>query len=239
MPFQFFKRTTPQSNHIMGAKASKTDLCEGDAGRRINRKRSLNPLKRDHKTPSNEKSSQPTQLTHTVSNSTTEATESSHDLSTNALTVQSITTNTSQSTVVDGSNEDEDAISESATEASITITQQFAAHAPVEDPSLDVEAEPSTAPQTPTPVRLPEPPMLEKESPSKYGLRTSFTPSPDLTTIKRRHRSASGLELFKVCLLSVITQIALDSVYRRQLKTRLGGSRHPTSPKAPSHRFRT
>ena len=51
--------------------------------------------------------------------------------------------------------------------------------------------------ETPLPL-LPPPPVLEEESPTKYGLKESYSLEPEYSVRDAKRRTASGPELFKV-----------------------------------------
>jgi hypothetical protein len=61
--------------------------------------------------------------------------------------------------------------------------------------STPVSPRPSTTPQ----IQLPTPPFLTEDSPTKYGLRVTHSPSPDLYMASTQRQKMTGAGLFVVC----------------------------------------
>ena len=61
--------------------------------------------------------------------------------------------------------------------------------------SIPVPHRPSKTPQ----IQLPTPPFLTEDSPTKYGLRVTHSPSPDLYMASTQRQKMTGAGLFVVC----------------------------------------
>lgn len=57
---------------------------------------------------------------------------------------------------------------------------------------------PPPPPETPH-IQLPTPPFLTEDSPTKYGLRVTQSPSPDRAMVATQRQKMTGAGLFVVC----------------------------------------
>ncbi|CAD0094184.1 unnamed protein product [Aureobasidium vineae] len=57
---------------------------------------------------------------------------------------------------------------------------------------------PPHLPKTPQ-IQLPTPPFLTEDSPTKYGLRVTHSPSPDRSMVAKQRQKMTGARLFVVC----------------------------------------
>lgn len=66
---------------------------------------------------------------------------------------------------------------------------------------------PPHPPKTPH-IQLPTPPFLTEDSPTKYGLRVTQSPSPDRATVATQRQKMTGAGLFVVC--GALTRLVLE-----------------------------
>lgn len=91
--------------------------------------------------------------------------------------------------------------SSTGTIAGVTSNDQedTVVHHPVDEPSGMTTPVPPAPPRTPH-IMLPTPPFLTEDSPTKYGLRITHTPSPERSLTNAQRKKMSGAGLFVVCV---------------------------------------
>ena len=188
----------------MGTNSSKPGLHGAAPSRKALKSRSsLNLLKRTRTPSTSTRASCPLPVTASVDGAGHFEDAISSDVQT--ATTRSRKSSLLSSTTEENGDDEEESRSVSSVSTSATATRLTTPTGIRKDvlsvlPSEDERPSASSPSSTPK-ILLPTTSMLPEDSPTKYGLRTVQTPSPDKRLMRAQRKDMTGPGLFAVCLI--------------------------------------